>query len=89
MDAKFLISGPLARIAPNLLVTNDVDLLRHMNAVRSPYKRADWYDGMKLDPKVNNVASERDEARHTSLRAKMSSGVSQVSNTMKRVFRYT
>jgi hypothetical protein len=68
--------GPLARIGPNLLVTDDVELLRHMSAARSPYSRSDWYDGMRLDPKVNNVISERNDKRHNALRAKLASGVS-------------
>lgn len=67
--------GPLARIGPNLLVTDDVDLLRRMSAARSVYTRSDWYDGMKLDPSVNNVISERNDQRHTALRAKMAAGV--------------
>ena len=67
--------GPLARIGPNHLVTDDVDMLRHMSAARSVYTRSDWYDGMKLDPTVNNVISERNDQRHTALRAKMAAGV--------------
>lgn len=69
------VLGPLARIGPNHLVTDDVDLLRHMSAARSVYTRSDWYDGMKLDPNVNNVISERNDQRHTALRAKMAAGV--------------
>jgi len=68
--------GPLARIGPNLLVTNDADLLRLMSGARSTYSRAPWYDGMRLDPRVNNVISERNDKRHNALRAKMASGVS-------------
>jgi hypothetical protein len=69
-------AGSIARIGPNLLVTDDADLLRHMSAPRSRWARGDWYDGMKLDPRVNNVFSERDEKRHAELRAKMIAGVS-------------
>lgn len=70
-----VLLGPLARIGPNHLVTEDVDLLRHMSAARSVYTRSDWYDGMKLDPNINNVISERNDQRHTALRAKMAAGV--------------
>ncbi|KAA6412103.1 MAG: cytochrome p450 [Lasallia pustulata] len=72
--------GPLARIGPNHLVTEDVDLLRHMSAARSVYTRSDWYDGMKLDPNINNVISERNDQRHTALRAKMAAGYSGKEN---------
>jgi hypothetical protein len=74
--------GPLARIGPNILVTDDADLLRRISGARSPYSRAEWYDGMRLDPRVNNVISERNEKRHTALRAKMASGVSLASFTI-------
>ena len=49
--------------------------MRRMLAVRSPYRRADWYVGMRFDPSRENVASERNDEKHTALRAKMSAGV--------------
>lgn len=42
-------------IGPNLLVTDDADLLRHMSAPRARWTRGNWYDGMKMDPRVNNI----------------------------------
>ncbi|OCT45915.1 putative P450 monooxygenase [Cladophialophora carrionii] len=63
--------GSPARIGPSLLVTDDPELLRHMSAPRSKWTRAAWYDGMKLDPRVNNIFSERDERRHAEMRSKM------------------
>jgi hypothetical protein len=79
---NFCDVGPLARIGPNLLVTNDADLLRLMSSARSTYSRAPWYDGMRLDPRVNNVISERNDKRHNALRAKMASGVSPTARTL-------
>lgn len=72
------LAGSIARVAPNLLVTNEVDLLRRMSAARSPYARGDWYDGLRLDPKINNVISERNDKLHNTLRAKISVGVSSI-----------
>ncbi|KIW94721.1 uncharacterized protein Z519_04698 [Cladophialophora bantiana CBS 173.52] len=63
--------GSPARIGPSLLVTDDPELLRHMSAPRSRWTRSSWYDGMKLDPRVNNIFSERDERRHAEMRSKM------------------
>ncbi|KIW26193.1 uncharacterized protein PV07_09307 [Cladophialophora immunda] len=63
--------GSPARIGPSLLVTDDPELLRHMSAPRSKWTRSSWYDGMKLDPRVNNIFSERDERRHAEMRSKM------------------
>ncbi|KAL8921692.1 MAG: hypothetical protein Q9208_005621 [Pyrenodesmia sp. 3 TL-2023] len=72
--------GPLARIGPNDLVTNDADLLRRMSAIRSPYTRSEWYSGTQFDHSMNHVFSERDEARHRDLRNRMSSGYSGTEN---------
>ncbi|KAL8708613.1 MAG: hypothetical protein Q9220_006549 [cf. Caloplaca sp. 1 TL-2023] len=68
--------GPLVRIGPNDLVTNDADLLRRMSAIRSPYTKSEWYSGTQFDRGMNHVFSERDEARHRDLRNRMSSGYS-------------
>jgi hypothetical protein len=69
-------SGPLVRIGPNHLVTDDPEVLKKMSAVRSPYRRSIWYEGMRLEPDYFNVISERDESRHNDLRTKMAAGVS-------------
>ncbi|KIX06930.1 uncharacterized protein Z518_04906 [Rhinocladiella mackenziei CBS 650.93] len=63
--------GSPARISPKLLVTDDPELLRHMSAPRSKWTRSSWYEGMKLDARVNNIFCERDERKHADMRAKM------------------
>jgi hypothetical protein len=68
--------GPIVRIGPNDVVTNDFEVWRKINAVRSPYRRSNWYDGMRFDPDYNNILSERDDKIHNTLRAKMAAGVS-------------
>jgi hypothetical protein len=68
--------GPLVRIGPNHLITDDPEVLRNMSAVRSPYRRSIWYDGLRLEHNYFNVVSERHESRHNDLRAKMGAGVS-------------
>jgi hypothetical protein len=70
-----IIVGSIARIGPNLLVTDDAAFLRRISAARSPYTRGEWYNGVKLDPDINNTISEKDEERHTELRAKVANGV--------------
>jgi hypothetical protein len=67
--------GHIARIGPNDLVTDDAQLLRRMSGVRSQYTRSEWYDGTSFNHKLDHVFSERNEARHNDLRAKMTSGV--------------
>ncbi|KAK4569667.1 hypothetical protein LTR86_003432 [Recurvomyces mirabilis] len=62
--------GTPARIGPSLLITDDADLVRHMNAPGSKWTRGSWYDGMRLDPGHDHVFSTRDEAVHADLRSK-------------------
>lgn len=55
-------------MGPNLLITDDPELLKHMSAARSPWRRSPWYAGMKLDPKCDTVFSTRDEKLHSEMR---------------------
>ena len=66
--------GSLARIGPNHLATSDPELVRRMNAPRSPYRRGPWYDAFRFKPGSNNVFSERQEENHERLRRKMAAG---------------
>ncbi|CAG8957256.1 hypothetical protein HYFRA_00010678 [Hymenoscyphus fraxineus] len=66
--------GSLARVGPNDLVTCDPAVMRRMLAVRSPYRRSEWYIGIRFDPDQDSVASTRDEGRHLELRAIMAAG---------------
>jgi hypothetical protein len=67
--------GPYARIAPNTLVTNDPDLLRHMSAPRSLWARGGWYEIHKFDSTTDNIFSTTDEKKHTRLRSKLGPAV--------------
>ncbi|KAI6382458.1 hypothetical protein MCOR25_000750 [Pyricularia grisea] len=66
--------GSLARIGPNTLVTNDPDVLRKLWAVRSPYKKSDFYQAVRFDPVRDNLISMRDDDEHSVLRNKMAAG---------------
>ncbi|KAK2044941.1 pisatin demethylase [Colletotrichum somersetense] len=68
--------GSLARVGPNDLLSDDPELWKRMLAVRSEYRRPDWYDGMRFNPAKNNVLSARDEDEHSKLRSKMKAGYS-------------
>ncbi|PHH91604.1 hypothetical protein CDD83_11008 [Cordyceps sp. RAO-2017] len=68
--------GSVVRVGPNDLVTSDPELMKRMLHVRSPYKRSDWYDGMRLHPSRDNVLSQRDDDLHGKLRTKMAAGYS-------------
>jgi hypothetical protein len=69
------VTGPLVRVGPNELITGDPDILRKIQAIRSPYRRSNWYDALRIDPTRNNVLSERSDEKHNALRAKMAAGV--------------
>ena len=73
--------GPLVRVAPNVVICSDADVLRRMSAPRSPYVRADWYYAMRLNPGEDNIFSTLDETRHEELRRKMAAGYSGKENT--------
>ncbi|EXJ89425.1 hypothetical protein A1O3_02492 [Capronia epimyces CBS 606.96] len=66
--------GPLARIGPNHLITDDPDVTRRILAARSHYTRGPWFDAIKIDPHVPNIVSERHTGKHNHLRHRMSAG---------------
>lgn len=71
----WVISGPIARVRPNTLVTTDEDLIRKMCAVRSTYSRGDWYRAFKFDADRENLFSEPDEDKHIRMRSRVTAGV--------------
>jgi cytochrome P450 len=68
--------GSLARIGPNDLLTSDPELIRRMNAPRSPYRRAGFYRTFRFQPRKDNILSLTSEKKHEELRKKMSAGYS-------------
>ena len=63
--------GPLVRVAPNTLLTNDPEIIRRANAVRSTYSRSDWYVVMRLTPGKDTVLSTVDDKVHDDKKRKM------------------
>ncbi|KAI8688953.1 hypothetical protein NCS55_00150600 [Fusarium keratoplasticum] len=72
--------GPLVRIGPNELLSTDPDVLRNMSAVRSTYTKGNFYMSGRIVPDVDNVVSERNEAKHKAMKAKMTPGYSGKEN---------
>ncbi|OCL11726.1 cytochrome P450 [Glonium stellatum] len=68
--------GSLARIGPNHLLTSDPDIIRRMNAPRSPYRRSVWYTTFRFKPRADNIISVVSEEKHEGLRKKMAAGYS-------------
>ncbi|KAH9871815.1 hypothetical protein J1614_006072 [Plenodomus biglobosus] len=73
--------GPIARIAPNHLVTSDPEVWAKINAVRSPYRRAPWYyHAARFEPGKDNVFTDCDNDSHDARRKKMAAGYSGKEN---------
>ncbi|KAF2431683.1 cytochrome P450, partial [Tothia fuscella] len=68
--------GSLVRIGPNHLLTSDPELIRRMQAPRSPYRRSIWYTTFRFKPRADNIISVVDEDVHNELRRKMGNGYS-------------
>ncbi|KAF2268106.1 pisatin demethylase [Lojkania enalia] len=67
--------GPIARVAPNHLITSSPELWAHINAVRSPYTRAEWYyHAARFEAGKDNVFTECDNIKHDARRKKMAAG---------------
>lgn len=57
-------------------MTSDVDVIRRMNATRSPYTRSPGYSAFKLGAATDNLLSMLDEEKHMTRRNKLTPGVS-------------
>lgn len=74
--------GPIARVAPNHLLTSSPELWARINAVRSPYQRAEWYyHAARFKPGEDNVFTECDNEKHDARRKKLASGYSGKENS--------
>jgi hypothetical protein len=78
MLTHVLSVGPIARVAPNILITSSPELMFRMNAARSPYTKGSWYAGLQMPPGQDNLFSQVDEKKHTLRRAQMADGVRRI-----------
>lgn len=56
-------------------LTCDIDLFKKMNAVRSPYRKSNWYKAFKFDADRENLMSEMNEENHVKMRNRVAAGV--------------
>ncbi|KAI0005620.1 cytochrome P450 [Xylariaceae sp. FL0662B] len=66
--------GPLVRIGPNDVITDDPVTTFRMGAARSPYGRSSWYDAMRMDPYHPSLFCLQDTAAHDRLKARLAFG---------------
>lgn len=72
--------GPLVRIGPNDLLTDDPDIIRRLSATKSQYRRSSWYDPNRLDPYDHSMFSLRDNAAHDRLKGRTAAAYSGKEN---------
>ncbi|KAK0719109.1 cytochrome P450 [Lasiosphaeris hirsuta] len=61
---------PLIRIGPDVLITDEPDIIRCMGAARSPYRRSSWYNAFRTDPYFHSMLSTQDEDYHQDLKSR-------------------
>ncbi|KAK0620507.1 cytochrome P450 monooxygenase [Immersiella caudata] len=62
------------RVGPNAILTGDPELIRRTTAVRSRYRRSDWYRMNRLIPGEDSMITALDVAEHDWLKAKTAPG---------------
>ncbi|KAL7795936.1 cytochrome P450 [Trichoderma ceciliae] len=68
--------GPIARIAPNVLITSSPDVWAHVNN-KAGYKRSEWYySACRIEYRRDNVFTQTDNKKHDDRRKQMASGYS-------------
>ncbi|CEN60829.1 hypothetical protein ASPCAL03261 [Aspergillus calidoustus] len=68
--------GPIARVAPRVLITSSPEVWTHVNN-KSGYKRSDWYyNATRIEYRRDNVFSQTDNAKHEKRRKQMAPGYS-------------
>ncbi|KAK8095770.1 cytochrome P450 [Apiospora kogelbergensis] len=62
--------GPLVRVGPNEISTDDPETIRKVSGVRSPYGKDSWYMGSRFNPFEDTMFTTLDVAAHDKQKAK-------------------
>ncbi|KAI1117112.1 cytochrome P450 [Nemania sp. NC0429] len=68
--------GPLVRIGPNEVSTDDPETIRRISGAKSLYPRSGWYDGARFHPSSDAMFTMMEPVRHDKYKAKTSFGYS-------------
>ncbi|KAI0124017.1 pisatin demethylase [Xylariales sp. AK1849] len=68
--------GPLIRVGPNELSTDDPDVIRKINGARNGYQRDPWYKAARFDPYHDNVFTILGADKHDRFKAKIAGAYS-------------
>jgi hypothetical protein len=63
--------GPLVRVGPNVLTTDDPETIRKISAARSPYGRGAWNTAGRFNPYHDNIFTILDVVAHDKLKSKI------------------
>lgn len=66
--------GPVVRIGPNYVLTDDPVALRRISGARSAYGRDAWWTALRIDPRQDNMLTTFDTAAHDRLKAQTANG---------------
>lgn len=65
--------GPLVRIGPNEILTDDPEIIKKISSARSAYSRDQWYITGRLNPYQDNMFTLLEPEVHNKAKAKLSS----------------
>ncbi|KAI1438062.1 cytochrome P450 [Xylaria sp. CBS 124048] len=68
--------GPLVRIGPMELSTDDPEIIRRISNAKSSYPRSGWYDGARFHPTSDAMFTMLDPTTHDNHKAKTALGYS-------------
>ncbi|KAK4216726.1 Pisatin demethylase [Rhypophila decipiens] len=70
-DLSRQYASPVVRIGPNDVLTDDVELLRRMGAVRGTYDKSDWYKSLRWQAYVDSTFTTSNHAVHDTRKARI------------------
>ncbi|KAI0593101.1 pisatin demethylase [Biscogniauxia sp. FL1348] len=62
--------GPLVRVGPNEITTDDPEVVRRISGARSAYGKDTWYIGSRFNPYRDNMLTTVDAHEHDKLKAR-------------------
>lgn len=62
--------GPLVRIGPNDLMTDDPEIIKKISSARSSYHRGGWYETGRFNPYHDNMFSLLEPTAHSKAKAR-------------------
>ncbi|KAI8966553.1 cytochrome P450 monooxygenase [Daldinia sp. FL1419] len=66
--------GPLARVGPNYILSNDPEIVRRYTSARSTYGKDEWYETIKFAPGHDSMFSIASNREHDRRKAKTIKG---------------